>query len=341
MTYQEPIDPAAAGFRRDLAERIDRAALGEARGLHGVVASRGGRIFLERYYVAEDQRWGVPLGRVAFGPAVIHDMRSVSKSVVSLLYGILLEEWLVPPVGDSLLSHYTGYPDLAADPRRKALTIEHALTMTLGLEWNETLPYSDPRNGEIAMERAPDRYRYVLERPIVAAPGTRWCYSGGATTLIAHLVTRGSGLGLLETARSRLLGPLGITAADWVAGSNGEAAGASGLRLLPRDLLKIGEMILGEGSWQGRRIVPPDWLRQSLKPRAQTGDGLEYGYQWWMGRLQRARLPWYAAFGNGGQRLTVVPGLDLAVAVTAGRYNEMDAWKVPVSVMSEIIGALA
>src|SRR5205085_12213779 len=109
------------------------------------------------------------------------------------------------------------------------------------LQWNEDLPYNDPRNSEIAMESSPDRYRYVLERPIVQPPGQSWRYSGGATAILGHLVSRGAGMPLLEFARARLFGPLGIDVVEWTKGTNGEAAAASGLRLRAGDLARVGQ----------------------------------------------------------------------------------------------------
>ena len=334
----QTIPLAEAGFADDLGARLDAAvADGKLAGLHAVLVVRRGKLALERYYDGEDERWGDPLGRVVFGPEVKHDLRSVSKSVVGLLYGIALDKGQVPALDQPLVDHFPAYPDLAADPDRRRITAAHALTMTMGLDWSEDLPYSDPRNSESAMELAPDRYRYVLGRPIVSAPGERWVYSGGATALLARLIVQGSGQPLLDYARETLFAPLGITDAEWVAGRDGEAAAASGLRLRPRDLAKLGQVVLDRGRWGERQVVPADWLAESFEARAEVGGGLEYGYQWWLGRLQTNGARWVAGFGNGGQRLAIFPGLDLAVVVMAGRYNQAEAWKLPVSVLVDYV----
>ena len=334
----QTIPLAEAGFADDLGARLDAAvADGKLAGLHAVLVVRRGKLALERYYNGEDERWGDPLGRVVFGPEVKHDLRSVSKSVVGLLYGIALDKGQVPALDQPLVDHFPAYPDLAADPERRRITVAHALTMTMGLEWSEDLPYSDPRNSESAMELAPDRYRYVLGRPIVSAPGERWVYSGGATALLARLIVQGSGQPLLDYARETLFAPLGITDAEWVAGRDGEAAAASGLRLRPRDLARLGQVVLDRGRWGERQVVPADWLAESFEARAEVGGGLEYGYQWWLGRLRAAGARWVAGFGNGGQRLAIFPGFDLAVVVMAGRYNQAEAWKLPVSVLVDYV----
>jgi CubicO group peptidase (beta-lactamase class C family) len=134
--------------------------------LHGLVVMRSGHLVFEQYFTGHDERLGMPLGQVAFGPDTLHDVRSVTKSVVSLLYGIALEDGHAPPLECPLLEAVPGYPDLERDPARMRIRVKHALTMTLGAEWNEGIPYSDPRNDERRMAAAADRYRFVLDRPL-------------------------------------------------------------------------------------------------------------------------------------------------------------------------------
>jgi CubicO group peptidase (beta-lactamase class C family) len=167
----QTVDPEEAGFVRDPAARLERAIRdGRLPNLHAVVVARHGRLVLERYLTGADERWGSPLGTVAFGPDVRHDLRSVSKSIVGLLYGIALAEGRVPALDQPVVDQFP-YADLAADPARRRITIEHVLSMTLGTVWDDSLPYTDARNSEIAMELAPDRHRFVLGRPIISAPG--------------------------------------------------------------------------------------------------------------------------------------------------------------------------
>ncbi|MBL8905186.1 MAG: serine hydrolase, partial [Rhizobiales bacterium] len=240
--------PEAVGFLPDLGPRLAAGIRsGLLRGLHGIVVSRGEAIVLERYYRGADEAWGRPLGHVRFTRNQLHDLRSVTKSIVGLLYGIALDRGLVPDPSAPLLAQFPEYSDLAADAARNQLTIGQALSMTLGLEWDEQRPYSDPANSEIAMENATDRYRYALDRPFVAAPGARWIYSGGAVALIGGIIARGSGKPLPDFAREALFAPLGITRFEWASGRDGTASAASGLRLRPRDLLKIGRMVIDKG----------------------------------------------------------------------------------------------
>lgn len=303
----------------------------ELDGLHAVVVVRGGEIVLEDYRKGRDFAWGNSLGVVTFGPSTLHDVRSVTKSVTALLYGIALGAGLVPGPDEPLLRHFPQYPDLAADPERARLTVEHALTMSLGLEWREDLPYNSPANAEIAMELAEDRYRYVLERPIADPPGTRWSYCGGASALLGRLIAAGTGQSLDAYGKNVLFGPLGIDDVEWMSGTDRVPSAASGLRLAARDLARIGELVLADGGG----IVPADWIRTMLRPRLQTEWGAGYGYHWYLDTV--AGHPLAAAMGNGGQRLVVLPDLGAAAAILAGNYDHPEQWRTPQTVLEQII----
>lgn len=314
---------------------VDMLQAGRVGGLHAVVAVRAGQTLLEYYGAGEDFTWGDSLGVVEFGPETPHDIRSVTKSVTALLYGIALGDGLVPPPAEPLLRWFPQYSDLAADPQRARLTVEHALTMSLGVEWREDLPYNSPANAEIAMELAPDRYRYILQRPILEPPGARWTYCGGATALLGRLIADGTGQSLPQYGRAVLFGPLGIGSFEWMTGADAVASAASGLRLAPRDLARLGELVLAEGAWDGQRIVPADWIRTMLQPRLQTPWGAQYGYQWYIESIAGHRL--MAGMGNGGQRLLVLPDLNVTVAITAGNYDDPDQWRTPLTVLERVI----
>ncbi|MCP4286995.1 MAG: serine hydrolase [Gammaproteobacteria bacterium] len=322
----------------DVGKKLDDAArTSQFANLHAVFVVRRGKLVLERYYAGADERRGRPLGPVRFGPEVKHDLRSVTKSIVGLLYGIALADGKVAGPDQSLIDQFRAYKDLAADPKRKRMTVYHALTMTLGTRWNEDLPYTDPRNSETAMDMATDRYRYVLEQPFVAEPGSRWNYNGGATAVLARLISQGTGQALPDYARKKLFEPLGITDVEWITGPDSEPIAASGLRMRPRDLAKIGQLILDRGTWGNSQLVPAEWLDQSFQPRIRADEHTEYGYHWWLGKMRADKQPWMAAYGNGGQRLFIIPGLELIVVITAGNYNKPDQWKLPVAVMSKVV----
>jgi CubicO group peptidase (beta-lactamase class C family) len=231
-------------------------------------------------------------------------------------------------------------PDLE---QRRRWTIRHAITMTLGIDWNEQVSYDDPRNGQTAMDKAADPYRHVLSQPFVAAPGGRWIYCGGATALLGKILENGTKQKLADYARTVLFDPLGLGPTDWRIGPNGERNFASGIGMRPRDLGRIGQMLLDKGSAAGRQIVPVDWLETSFKPQVTIRDRREYGCHWYLGEMvfnsadgPRAER-WIAAFGNGGQRLYAFPRLDLLVVITAGNYNRPDQGRPPNRVLTEVI----
>lgn len=320
-----------------LNEKINKAFNdGQLTGLHSVLIIHNDDIIAESYFSGEDERWGLPLGMKDHGPTTLHDLRSVTKPVVGLLYGIALAEGKVPDVDEAILAYFPEYAELADDPVRQRILIRHVLSMQMGIEWNEDLPYTDPENSEIAMENADDRYRYVLERPMINEPGDAWVYNGGAVALIAKLISEGVGQPIDKYAEQKLFTPLGIENFDWVSGGDDVPSAASGLRLNIHDLAKIGMLINNNGVFNGQQIVPVEWLEQSSTPYANLDFGLRYGYFWWLA-AQGEPPSWVAGFGNGGQRLTVQPEHNLVIAVFAGNYNQADAWKLPVKLIEEFL----
>jgi CubicO group peptidase (beta-lactamase class C family) len=269
-------------------------------------------------------------------------LRSVTKSIVGLLYGIALERGLVPPIEAPVIDAFPEYPDLIADAARRRVTVAHTLNMTMGMEWDENKPYTDPTNSEIAMEMAADRYRFILDRPIIEEPGQRWIYSGGAVALIGALIERGSGKPLPEFAREALFEPMGISDFFWMAGSDGVASPASGLRLRAPDLLRIGAMLIDGGRFEGRQVVPEAWIEASWTPAVKTPDGLGYGRLWFLGEapvpaFDGKPVRWIGAFGNGGQRIWLAPEAGVACVILAGDYNKFDRWVTPLRVWREIV----
>ncbi len=214
-----PSAASALPSAEDIAHRLAQAeGADRISGLHALLVSQGDRLLFEHYGKGDDEsEIGGALHDVVFGPDVPHDLRSVSKSVVGLVYGIALAAGKVPPPEAKLYDQFPEYADLARQPGRDRITIHHVLSMTLGIEWDElTVPYGrDLRNSEIAMEAAPERFRFILERPIIAEPGTKWSYCGGATALLGHLISQGTGEPLLAYCRRVLFDPLSFGRVDW------------------------------------------------------------------------------------------------------------------------------
>jgi CubicO group peptidase (beta-lactamase class C family) len=300
-------------------------------GVHAILIERGGRLVYEEYFDGFDQRWGTPLGRVSMTRESLHDLRSITKSVVSALAGIALAEGALTSLEQPVVEWFPEYADLQT-PERRRVTLSHVLAMTSGLEWNENVPYDDPRNDEIRMTRDPDPLRYALSRDFVHAPDDEYNYNGGLTHVMAAVLERATKTPIEEYARTKLFEPLGITNVEWLGDLAGMPAAASGLRLRARDLAKFGSLFLHQGRWNGRQILPADWVAAStrrhfpFRPRggADAGGAFGYGYFWWYNcyptpaGLVEART----AVGNGQQRIFVLPGLDMVLTVLAGRYND-------------------
>jgi CubicO group peptidase (beta-lactamase class C family) len=304
---------------------VDRLKTANAN-IHAVVIVRHGKLVFEQYFAGYDDPWGEPDGQFSFEATTKHDMRSVSKSVTSLLVGIANDRKLIASVDEAVVKFFPDYSSLKTTGW-DSITIRHLLTMSSGIQWNENLPWTDPKNDEPHLGSDPDPIRYVLAKPIAAPPDTLWNYNGGGTDLLGNLIERVSGKTFDAFAGEALFQPLGITDWEWKKyPKNAKFSAAAGLRLRPRDAAKIGQLMLARGSWQGQQIISADWIDQLMVPRFQAigyfGGLMFYSYQWWQGRTlsDGAEVKWIAAMGLGGQRIIVVPDHDLVVMTTSGLY---------------------
>lgn len=330
--------PEEAGFAPDLPYQLDVALDQEALGgVHSVVLVRHGKLVYERYLSGDDEKHGSPKQHVVFGPDSLHDVRSITKSVVSLLYGIALGEEDVPQPQTRLFAALPEFVDYGRHPLRYTIAIDDVLSMTMGMEWDEmNVPYSEPANSEVAMYRAPSSIQFVLGRAMASPPGKRWTYSGGATTVLAELIRQGTGTELLDYARERLFNPLGIEEFEWITDYYGQPNVASGLRLRPQDTAKLGQLVLQYGRWNRQQIVPDEWIAASTRGHVQAMEGCDYGYHWWVCKTN-AGLKIIEASGWGGQQLLVVRDAGIVLVVNCGLYGDPDAWRRAYDLLENII----
>jgi CubicO group peptidase (beta-lactamase class C family) len=305
---------------------VEDIRAGKYSNVHSLLVLRSGKLVAEAYFQGGDERRGQQLGNIRFDAATLHDLRSVSKSVTSALFGIAMASGAIRDIDAPVLSYFPEYKDLQT-PERLRIRLRDVLSMTSGLEWDESSrPYGDPLNSETAMDAATDRYRFVLSRPIAAPSGEQFRYSGGDTMLLAAVIERATKQRLSKYAEQALFRPLGIERYEWITYPDGTPIAASGLRLLPRDMAKFGLLYLQRGQWRGSQVVPEAWVKASTSAQARISDrpfGFQnYGYQWWLGTARDdAHTAWIMAVGYGGQRIMLIPSRDLVMVMTAGMYQ--------------------
>src|SRR5258705_592758 len=266
-SYQRP--PALNdGWQTAIVESlgVDSVALGKLAatirswpelGVNAILIEHGGKLIYESYFDGFDERWGQWLGRVSMTATSKHDLRSVTKSVVSALTGIALSEGAIKSLDQPVTEWFPEFPELNT-PDRRRVTLAHVLAMTSGLKWNEEVPYSNPQNDEIRMTRDARPLHYALSVPFAVDPGTDFNYNGGLTQVMAAVIERATKTPIEDYARAKLFEPLGITDVEWDGDLAGMPAAASGLRLRPPDLAKFGALYLPGGCWDGKQVVPQD-----------------------------------------------------------------------------------
>jgi CubicO group peptidase (beta-lactamase class C family) len=246
-------------------------ALKEAQA-HGIVIARHGRLIYEHYFAGKDQRLGMSLGNVSFDAGTKHDIRSISKSVTSLLVGIALDRGLLTDLDAPVFSFFPEYDDLRT-PEKDRMTLRHLLTMSSGFAWDErSVAYMNPSNTYRQMGIAPRSDHFVLAQPLAAPPGEVFNYDTGTANLLGLILRKVSGKRLDAFAKETLFDPLGIEDWDWDYDAGFNPAAGSGLRLRQRDLAKIGQLVLERGKWHGRQIVSSSWIEDSTTPRLSGND---------------------------------------------------------------------
>ena len=306
---------------------------------HSLLIYKDGKLVLEEYFSGKDEKaWTGDLGIVEHNINTMHDLRSVTKSVVSSCIGIAIAKGHIKGVDQKIFDFFPEYEQFNVGPK-KDLTVEHLLTMSSGLEWNEEVPYDNPENSEILMSDSADPLAFILSRPIATEPGTAWRYNGGTTQLLAEIIKRATGKSAAEFANENLFKELGITEYEWAEfpGTKTPIA-ASGLRLKTRDILKFGILYQNNGKWDGKQIVPASWVEKSLSSGVSRGDDGGYGYQFWIfnDTIQGKAMTWPCAVGNGDQRIFFDKKNDLLVVMTAGNYNKWDIENNSHAIMREI-----
>ena len=290
------------------AQGIDSAVLADALEqirtrhipIHSLLIERHGKIVLDSYFYP-------------FADNKEHNVYSVTKSVTSMLVGIAMAEHRLNDLNTPV------YPLLAMatsdDPRKAHITLANLLSMTSGLDCR------GEGTSSLLQEMLHSRHlaAYMLGRPTENDPGTVFDYCGGNSEVVSAVLTKTTGGSALELARTELFAPLGITQVSWSTDTDHVSHGWGDLELQPRDMAKIGYLWLHNGRWEDRQIIPVEYLTQALTSHVNVQPGINYGYGMW---LYPGHTPVdFEANGTGGQRITVIPSLDMVVVMTGGGFD--------------------
>jgi len=300
---------------------------------HSLLVVKDGKLVVEEYFGGQDaDLTGYEFGLkplAMFDRDTPHFQASVTKSVTSILLGIAIDKGFIQGADEKMFSFFPEYADLKTDDKEE-LTLAHMLIMGTGIPWDESYPYTDLRNDLTRMWHHTDPIRVVLEKPVIAKPGTQLLYNSGTTNLLGEIVRRRTGMSLVEFAERHLFAPLGISSYEWVGFEHDPemAFASSGLYLRPRDMAKIGQLYLQEGIWNGEQIVSQEWVRKSVEraisiPRSARGadHASGYGYQWWLEEYRSGRIEAFSARGHGLQFIVAFPDPYMVVVFTGGAWS--------------------
>lgn len=301
--------------------------------IHSIVIVKDGSLVFEQYFdggdvdlfredlIVDDR---LNLTEKQFNRYEPHYCASVSKSVTSQLIGIALEQGYITGTDAKMLSFFPDYAGLGS-PEKDQITIHQMLAMTTGLPFDEqTYPIADSRNDAHQLFISADPVAFVFGKDVVHAPGTTYRYNSGTTVVLGEIIRRTTGRSVPSFAEEHLFKPLQISSYMWAPMPEAPeiAYAPGGLYLRPRDMAKIGQLMLQEGIWNGNRVLSSDWVHNSVTqaiPVSDQGHADGYGYQWKLGRFGGVDAYW--ADGWGGQYIVIFPDLSLVFVQTAGRYQ--------------------
>jgi CubicO group peptidase (beta-lactamase class C family) len=310
QTGARPAGADAAASSPDPSTGLREAALADALkagealpGLRAVVVARQGRLVAERYYGGATAE-------------MLQPVNSATKSVCSMLVGLALRGAKAPSGLDLQQTVAELLPEALAEVPPSPVgpvTLRQLMSGRSGLAFDWT------RFNELAQTRSLARFVLRLPAVPVAAPG--WSYNDALVSLLAPILARAQGADRATLADRQLFGPMGIEESAWRRDRDGQPMAAGGLALRTRDLLKLANLMLDGGRWQGVQVLPEAWVAESLRPhgpatwRAGPVEDIGYGLLWFTGRLHGQRVAW--AWGYGGQFALLAPALGMAVATAA------------------------
>jgi CubicO group peptidase (beta-lactamase class C family) len=293
----------------DLIEKLKNGYFGKQNSL---LIMKDGMLVVEQYFRGWSQE-------------ETHQMQSISKSFTSLLLGDAIAKGYIDSVNDPISKYLPEYKSILVGQKEK-ITIKDLLTMSAGLDWDEhSTSYNDSNNMRSREMNSADSIEFTLSIPLVYAPGEIFRYSGGYVTVIGEIIKNATGsTSLVDFAGKSSFSKLCITNGYWHKHMDGRQNAAGGLFLRPRDMVKIGQIVLDKGIWNDQQIIDEDWIEESTTKHISTNynDWGEYGYYWWSKfyYVNDKKYRAIAAKGWGGQRIIIIEDLNLVVVITAENF---------------------
>jgi CubicO group peptidase (beta-lactamase class C family) len=268
--------------------------------IHSLLIAKENKLIYENYFSGKDETWGWSLGYAKHDTNTLHDIRSISKSVVAACIDLAIQQNIIKNIDDSIFKYLPDYINYKTTQNEK-ITIRNLLTMSSGIKWEEnSVPHGTSANNETQMEKSKKPIDYVLSQPMDTLPGKVWNYNSGGVQILAEIIRKASGLTIDDFANKFLFKPLGIKDYKWVrmqsdfssfkerylGGKNKSKfpAAASGLRLTSRDLLKFGLLYLNNGKWNGKQILSENYVTETLKTQILRDNNFStngYSYLFW------------------------------------------------------------
>lgn len=258
-----------------------------------------------------------------------YNIKSASKSIIGLLTGIAINEGFIPSVDEPISTYFGDYFDEKPNPKKENITVRNLLSMQAGLRSTSSGNYG-------AWVISDDWVEYALDQNFVSEIEGRMVYSTGTSHLLSVILARATGMNTKAFADKYLFGPLNIKVGGWDKDPQGNYMGGNNMALSPRDLLKIGQMLIDDGKWEGQQIISPEWIKDSFKTYTHSNyNPYGYGYQWW--NKETAGYTTFFAWGHGGQYIMMIPELDAVVVMTSSVTNasRRRTYKRPVFVLLE------